>query len=139
MSKYEFVVKTYTYDSTGYYIGYSNELTISLTAQNTEEARRKALDMRKSDLNSGGSLEWGAKVLSAKEVEEAGYQQVKADVLALIERDWGKRCTTKDVDDFPELHEDQLFAAGDPDAGRCPVCLVYEKFDKFWDQLIPND
>lgn len=64
------------------------------------------------------------------------YDKLKAGILAVINTDWGPRCVTKDYDDFPELHDD-LITVGDPDAGRCPVCLVYEKFDKFWDYLVP--
>ena len=57
------------------------------------------------------------------------YDEVKKDLEKLLERDWGPRCKTKDTDDFEEL----LFPVGDPDVGRCPSCLVYEKFDKFWE------
>lgn len=64
------------------------------------------------------------------EHEEVDYAQVKANVLSLLERDWGPRCRTKDYEDFPEL--DPIHPVGDPDAGRCPCCLVYEKFDNFW-------
>lgn len=58
-------------------------------------------------------------------------KNLKAEILAEIEEGWGPRCETKDYEDFPELH-DELVVVGDPDAGRCPVCLVYEKFDNFW-------
>lgn len=61
------------------------------------------------------------------------YPALKAGILAVIEEDWGPRCETKDYEDFPEL--DPIFPVGDPDAGRCPVCLIYEKFDAFWKQL----
>lgn len=70
MSKYEFVVETYSYDSTGYYIFRSDELTVTLIAENTEEARKKALEMRKSDRMAGTHNAWGAKVLTAKEVTD---------------------------------------------------------------------
>lgn len=58
------------------------------------------------------------------------YKTLRAGILAVIEEDWGPRCKTKDTDDF-----DDLITVGDPDAGRCPVCLVYEKFDAFWKVL----
>lgn len=53
------------------------------------------------------------------------YKIVKMSILDLIEADWGPRCETKDTDDFPELKDDIK--------GRCPVCVVYERFDKFWE------
>lgn len=55
------------------------------------------------------------------------YAVVKKELERLIARDWGDRCETKDTDDF-----DDLITVGDPDAGRCPCCLTYEKFDNFW-------
>lgn len=65
------------------------------------------------------------------------YDKLKAGILSCIEEDWGERCKTTDLEDFPELHDD-LVVVGNPDDGRCPVCLVYEKFDKFWDYLVPQ-
>jgi hypothetical protein len=50
---------------------------------------------------------------------------VKMSMLDLIELDWGPRCETKDTDDFPELKGDEK--------SRCGVCVVYERFDKFWE------
>lgn len=70
MSKFEFVVKTYSYDDTGYYIGVSNELTVTVIAENTEQARNKALEMRKTDKMGSCDDRWGAKVISAKEIYE---------------------------------------------------------------------
>lgn len=64
------------------------------------------------------------------------YDKLKAGLLQVIATDWGERCETKDYEDFPEL--DPIHAVGDPDAGRCPVCLIYEKFDKFWEYLVPK-
>lgn len=58
------------------------------------------------------------------------FANLKAHNLAVIEEHYGKRCKTKDTDDF-----DDLITVGDPDAGRCPVCLVYEKFDNYWKYL----
>lgn len=54
------------------------------------------------------------------------YKKVRLATEKLIERDWGARCETKDTDDFPEMHGLSL------EEGRCPVCLMYEKFDDFW-------
>lgn len=59
--------------------------------------------------------------------KEVNYDTLKQDILTLLERDWGPRCKTKDIDDF-----DDLITVGDPESGRCPCCLVYEKFDNFW-------
>lgn len=63
------------------------------------------------------------------------FAQLKEHALHVIEEHYGDRCKTKDTDDFEEL----LFPVGDNDAGRCPICLVYEKFDKFWDTLYEED
>lgn len=60
------------------------------------------------------------------------YQNLKDEILELLERDWGPRCEIKDTVEFPELLED-------PEQGRCPACLVYEKFDDFWDYFSPDD
>lgn len=55
------------------------------------------------------------------------YKKMRSDILKLIKRDYGKRCKTKDTDDFPEiLGKTKLME------GRCCVCLVYETFDEFW-------
>jgi len=62
------------------------------------------------------------------EYPEIGYAELKSQVLLFIERDWGQRCETKDTDDF-----DDLATVENPDAVRCSCCLVYDKFDKFWD------
>lgn len=59
--------------------------------------------------------------------QDEEYKAIHDDVLRLIERDWGKRCETKDTEDFPELLNSKN--------GRCGVCVVYEKFDKFWARL----
>lgn len=61
------------------------------------------------------------------------FAELKAHNLAVIKEHYGKRCKTKDYEDFPEL--EPLFAVGDPDDGRCSVCLVYEKFDAYWKYL----
>lgn len=66
------------------------------------------------------------------------WKAIKKVLTEAIERDWGPRCLTKDYEDFPELHDD-LVVVGDPDAGRCPCCLAWEKFDKFWAYIYPDD
>lgn len=66
------------------------------------------------------------------------YEKAVKPLLKLIEKDWGKRCESWDYEDFPELKDD-LIVVGDPDVGRCPVCLVYERFDKFWKELDLED
>lgn len=52
------------------------------------------------------------------------YKSLKKGILKVLRQDWGPRCETKDT-------EDEIVAVGG-DFGRCPVCLVYEKFDAFW-------
>ena len=65
------------------------------------------------------------------------FSELKGHILHVLEEHYGPRCETTDIEDFPEL--DPLFAVGDPDTGRCPVCLVYEKFDKFWSELYDDE
>jgi hypothetical protein len=55
------------------------------------------------------------------------FDKLKAVIVYNIEEVWGPRCEAKDTDEF-----DDLVTVGDPDSARCPVCLVYEKFDAFW-------
>lgn len=57
---------------------------------------------------------------------------LKEQIIHDIEEHYGERCKTKDTDDFPEMLEPP-YANNDKDWGRCPVCLVYEKFDAFWE------
>lgn len=59
------------------------------------------------------------------------FSELKKHILYVMEEHWGPRCKTKDYEDFPDL--EPLNAIGDPDNGRCPACLVYEKFDNFWE------
>lgn len=47
-----------------------------------------------------------------------------------IRKDFGKRCGTKDIEDFPEL-------VNDPLASRCVTCLVYEELDAMIARLQP--
>ncbi len=65
------------------------------------------------------------------------FRELKEHNLAVLEEHYGERCKTKDYEDFPDLLP--LFAVGDPDSGRCPVCLVYEKFDAYWEALYYDD
>lgn len=60
--------------------------------------------------------------------------ELKTAILETIKKNYGPRCRTKDTDDF-----DDLITVGNPDDGRCPVCLVYEKFDAFWRTLVGDD
>lgn len=62
------------------------------------------------------------------------FRELREHNLKVIEEHYGERCKTKDLDDFPD-ELDPIFPVGDPDAGRCPVCLVYEKFDNYWKVL----
>lgn len=62
-----------------------------------------------------------------------GEQMVdlKTRILRDIKKHYGERCASKDTDDFPEMLEPP-YMNNDKNWGRCPVCLVYEKFDEFW-------
>ena len=62
------------------------------------------------------------------------YKKMRSDILKLIKRDYGKRCKTKDTEDFPEM-----LGKTEVLEGRCYLCLVYERFDKFWDILGLDD
>jgi hypothetical protein len=57
-------------------------------------------------------------------------KHLKKYLLATIKEDWGPRCQTKDYEDFPEVKE--------VSENRCPCCLVYEKFDEFWEAFDPK-
>lgn len=58
------------------------------------------------------------------------YKKLKAEVEALLREGWGPRCKIKDIEDFPEIIGTD---------SRCSACLVYEKFDAFWDYATPDD
>ncbi len=62
------------------------------------------------------------------------FRELYLHNLHTIVEHYGERCKTKDTDDF-----DDLVTVGDPDAGRCPTCLVYEKFDAYWNKLYHDD
>ena len=59
------------------------------------------------------------------------YDALKKGLIVILEKDWGPRCGSLDTEDFPELE-------GETDImkGRCPVCLVYERFDAFWEAFV---
>lgn len=59
------------------------------------------------------------------------YPALKELILDAMNRDWGPRCETKDYVEYPDMLLDDKW-------GRCPVCLVYEKFDEFWEKLCPE-
>lgn len=65
---------------------------------------------------------------SREDQDDRDLRELKHRILNSIEEYYGSRCLAKDYDDFPDID----FAIGDPDTGRCPTCLVYEKFDAFW-------
>lgn len=50
------------------------------------------------------------------------------DVKKYITHVYGKRCKTRDLDDFPEMEHDPL-------ATRCRACLEWERYDEFIAQL----
>lgn len=55
--------------------------------------------------------------------------QLKKRLEKALQKDFGKRCETKDIEDFPDLLDN-------PDkTSRCPVCVAYEKLDAFVDDL----
>lgn len=56
------------------------------------------------------------------------YKRLKERTLKLLEEDWGPRCDMKDTEDFPDL-----VGKTEVSEGRCPCCLVYERFDNFWE------
>lgn len=61
------------------------------------------------------------------------YDKARRVVLKLIESYWGPRCELKDFEDFPELEGKTEILEG-----RCPCCLVYERFDAFWELFDPG-
>ena len=69
MSKYKFQVFTYSRDSSGYYLGASDENTVTVFADNNKEALEKAIKLRDGDKMRGTHDKWYGKVLSAEEVE----------------------------------------------------------------------
>lgn len=62
------------------------------------------------------------------------FSVLKTYNLNVIKEHYGERCQTKDTDDFPELLEPP-YMNNEKDWGRCPVCLVYENFDAYWEAL----
>lgn len=62
------------------------------------------------------------------------FRELKKHNLDVIREHYGKRCKVKDTDEF-----DDLVTVGDQDNGRCPVCLVYEKFDSYWGYLYHDE
>lgn len=62
------------------------------------------------------------------------YKALKAGIESVLLEDWGPPCIIKDTEDFPDLvGKTELFD------GRCPCCLVYEKFDDFWEYFGHDD
>jgi len=56
------------------------------------------------------------------------YEKHLSKLQSLIKKDYGDPCETKDTEDFPDI-------VGDPNAGRCPVCIVYEKLKELTNEL----
>ena len=56
---------------------------------------------------------------------------MKPKLEKVIAKDFGKRCGTKDIEDFPEL-------IGDDDANRCITCVMYEELDNYIARLQPH-
>ena len=65
------------------------------------------------------------------------YQSVNFRINSILARELGPRCKTKDHENFPWLDND-LITIGNPDVGRCRRCLIYEKFDEFWEFFNDN-
>jgi len=61
------------------------------------------------------------------------YQSIKKIIEAALEKDWGPRCETTDIEDFPDTDY------SNPKNGRCPRCVVYERFDRFWEYFSPDE
>lgn len=56
---------------------------------------------------------------------------LKPKLAKVLAKEFGTRCKSKDIEDFPEM-------LGDPKWSRCPVCSVYEKLDAFIESLRPE-
>ena len=78
---------------------------------------------------TGRSSDWIIRFMNNKD-----YAKAKKSVIKLMEKDWGPRCRTSDLEDFPDM-------ADDPESwgGRCPVCLRYEKLDKLFEMIAPDE
>ena len=62
------------------------------------------------------------------EIDKA-LQKARIDGAAkFVEEGWGKRCETKDLEDFPEL-------AHDPKGSRCGTCEMWEHYDEWVKEL----
>lgn len=69
------------------------------------------------DLRKIIKLEEAARTYAARREREA--------VRAFIEQGWGRRCKTRDTEDFPEL-KDHL-------DGRCATCEMWEVYDEYFE------
>lgn len=62
------------------------------------------------------------------EIDKA-LQKARIDGAAkFVEEGWGKRCKTKDLEDFPELTHD-------PKGSRCGTCEMWEHYDEWVKEL----
>jgi hypothetical protein len=48
-----------------------------------------------------------------------------------VTAEYGKRCKTTDLEDFPDLE-------GDANWGRCAACVAWEEFDRFKEWLLAH-
>lgn len=67
------------------------------------------------------------------EYGEVDYGRIKKVLDDALAKDWGPRCATKDTDDLPELLENP------EKSSRCPACVVYERYDSFWEYFSPDE
>jgi hypothetical protein len=58
---------------------------------------------------------------------EAEYKKLKKEIEKSFAKIWGKRCASKDIDDFPDLKRK-------PEQ-RCATCSAYDKLDLFLKDL----
>lgn len=67
------------------------------------------------------------------EYGEVDYGRIKKVLDDALAKDWGPRCAVKDYEDLPEILEN-------PEKNsRCPSCVVYERFDSFWEYFSPDE
>lgn len=72
-------------------------------------------------------------MLFKKKNDRDEYLELKKKTEKLILNSWGRRCKLKDYEEFPDLLTDTS------ESSRCPACLVWDKFDAFWDYATPDE
>ncbi len=71
--------------------------------------------------------------IAPNEYGDVNYPAIKKLLEAALEKDWGPRCAVKDYDEFPDTLDN-------PEKNsRCPACVVYERFDHFWEYFSPDE